>query len=91
MEVTVNRRNWGWNGSEGRLNSSGRANGKIGKLKSPRVEAEGTRPQRHPFAKGLVHTVLRVPGALLFAHENNLTDMVGIVGADVREHLRGLF
>ena len=39
------------------------------------------------LCKGLVHTVLGIPGALLLPHENNLADVVGIVGADVREHL----
>ena len=34
-----------------------------------------------------LHAVLRVPRSLLFAHTDNLPDVVGIVGADVREDL----
>src|SRR6266700_3804052 len=54
----------------------------------------GLKPRRYnreKRGKGLVHTVLGVPGALLLAHVNHLADVVSIVGADVREHLGGLF
>jgi hypothetical protein len=44
-----------------------------------------------PPCKDLVHAVLGVPGALLFADVNNLADVVGVVGADVREDLGGFF
>jgi hypothetical protein len=35
----------------------------------------------------LVHTVLGIPGALLFANVDDLADVISVVGTDVREYL----
>src|SRR5258708_25932792 len=48
------------------------------------------RYNREKPGKGLGHTVLWVPRALLLAPVNHLADVVSIVGADVGEHLGGL-
>jgi hypothetical protein len=69
--------------------ASGRRNVKTHNLSQNRKGC-GTRTRfsslrvLHPsLCEGLVHTVLRIPGPLLFAQENNLAGVVGIVGANV--------
>jgi hypothetical protein len=54
------------------------------------LETTCSRFGRLDCATVLLHTVLRVPAALLFANEDNLADVVRIVCTDVREHLGGL-
>jgi hypothetical protein len=44
-----------------------------------------------PVSRRLVHAVFGIPGALFFADVDDLADVVGVVGADVREGLGGLF
>src|SRR2546423_11738702 len=39
----------------------------------------------------LVHAVFGIPGTLLFADVDDLADVIGVVSADVREDLGGLF
>jgi hypothetical protein len=72
------------NGYQGLLDEKEKSEVKTGTLSQDR---KGIGTSSPTLCKGLAHTVLRVPRALLFAHVNNLADVVGIVGADVRKHL----
>jgi len=51
---------------------------------APRTQAGGV---RKPLRFRLAHAILWVPGTQLFAHVDNLADVISVVGTDVREDL----
>src|ERR1700751_3268719 len=53
-------------------------------LPEPKAQSTGSLPTEHGSVLRLFHALLRIPRSLQFAHINDLSNMVSIVAADLR-------